>query len=214
MVEGGVRELVVLRLDPGPLDAEAEGIEAEPGHQLDVLAIPVVEVACVARRLDARRPWDVLPCPPVAVGNSAFDLVGRSCGAEEETFRKPVHQLIYIRDLPSLPRPEYPRPRLRRDQWINLNGEWEFAFDRPDFDRSIIVPFAYQSELSGIGQRTLHDTVWYRRRFDALVAERLILHFGAVDYGATVWVNGSEVARHEGSHTPFSADITGRAASA
>ena len=97
---------------------------------------------------------------------------------------------------------------MQRDRWINLNGKWEFAFDRPDFDRSIVVPFAYQSELSGIGERTLHDTVWYRRRFDAPVAERLILHFGAVDYGATVWVNGSEVARHEGGHTPFSADIT------
>ena len=132
----------------------------------------------------------------------------RGCGAEEETFRKSFHQLLYIKDLPVLPRPEYPRPILRRDQWINLNGEWEFAFDRPDFDRLITVPFAYQSELSGIGERTLHDTVWYRRRFDAPVAERLILHFGAVDYGATVWVNGSEVARHEGGHTPFSADIT------
>jgi len=72
----------------------------------------------------------------------------------------------------------------------------------------ITVPFAYQSELSGIGERTLHDTVWYRRRFDAPVAERLILHFGAIDYEATVWLNGCEVARHEGGHTPFSADIT------
>ncbi|TMG13281.1 MAG: glycoside hydrolase family 2, partial [Chloroflexi bacterium] len=97
---------------------------------------------------------------------------------------------------------------LRRDTWINLNGEWEFAFDRPNFDRSIIVPFAYQSELSGIGERKLHDTVWYRRRFDAPVAERVILHFGAVDYESTVWVNGREVVRHEGGHTPFSADIT------
>jgi len=95
-----------------------------------------------------------------------------------------------------------------RDEWINLNGAWEFAFDRPDFDRVITVPFAYQSELSGIGERTLHDTVWYRRRFDAPVAERLILHFGAIDYEATVWVNESPVARHEGGHTPFSADIT------
>src|SRR5438093_5483159 len=196
MVERGVRELVLLRLDARPLDAEAECIEAEPGHHLDVLSIPVVEVACVARRFDAGRPWAVLPVPPVAVGISAFDLVRRGCGAKEETFRKSFHQLLYIRDLPSLPRPEYPRPSLQRDEWINLNGKWEFAFDRPDFDRSIVVPFAYQSELSGIGERTLHDTVWYRRHFDAPVAERLILHFGAVDYEVTVWVCGRGVVSH------------------
>ena len=70
------------------------------------------------------------------------------------------------------------------------------------------MPFAYQSELSGIGERALHDTVWYRRRFRPPDADRLVLHFGAVDYQATVWVNDIEVARHEGGHTPFSADIT------
>ncbi len=105
------------------------------------------------------------------------------------------------------PRPEYPRPRLRRREWINLNGEWRFGFDQPNFDRTIVVPFAYQSELSGIGRRDLHDTVWYTRRFDPPPAERLVLHFGAVDYRATVWVNDVELARHEGGHTPFSVDI-------
>ena len=91
---------------------------------------------------------------------------------------------------------------------MSLNGSWQFAFDAPDFDRSIIVPFAYQSALSGIGDRAPHDTVWYRRRFRRPDADRLILHFGAVDYVATVWVNDVEVARHEGGHTPFSADIS------
>lgn len=105
------------------------------------------------------------------------------------------------------PRPEYPRPRLRRREWVNLNGQWRFGFDQPNFDRTIVVPFAYQSELSGIGRRDLHDTVWYTRRFQAPTAERLALHFGAVDYEATVWVNDVEVAHHEGGHTPFSADI-------
>ena len=71
-----------------------------------------------------------------------------------------------------------------------------------------MVPFAYQADLSGIGQRGLHDTVWYTRRFRAPDAERLVLHFGAVDYRATVWVNDREVGYHEGGHTPFSADIT------
>jgi beta-galactosidase/beta-glucuronidase len=111
--------------------------------------------------------------------------------------------------LPATPRPEYPRPRLRRREWVNLNGAWQFAFDAPNFDRSIVVPFAYQSAKSGIGERTLHDTVWYQRRFQRPDADRLLLHFGAVDYTATVWVNDVEVARHEGGHTPFSADISG-----
>jgi len=110
--------------------------------------------------------------------------------------------------LPNGPRPEYPRPSLRRREWINLNGVWRFAFDEPNFDRTILVPFAYQSALSGIGQADLHDTVWYTRRFAAPNADRLVLHFGAVDYRATVLINDVEVGRHEGGHTPFSIDVT------
>lgn len=123
------------------------------------------------------------------------------------------------------PRPEYPRPQFRRDRWTNLNGEWSFAFDDDDvglaegwqdtggfsFGRKITVPFCYQSELSGIGETAFHDVVWYARAFEAPSEgdERLLLHFGAVDYRATVWVNGVHVAFHEGGHTPFSADVTG-----
>lgn len=132
-----------------------------------------------------------------------------------------------------LPRPEYPRPQFRRQQWINLNGEWRFAFDDNNvglakdwpyitaeelqsgsspFDRTIVVPYCYQSRLSGIGDPSFHDVVWYARTFDFPLedsaGERLLLHFGAVDYRATVWVNGVRVAEHEGGHTPFSADIT------
>src|SRR5205807_9203061 len=106
------------------------------------------------------------------------------------------------------PRPEYPRPALRRAAWVTLNGEWAFgAGPDPTFDRSILVPFCAESELSGIGEPP-GDVVWYRRRFDAPAAEAVVLHFGAVDYRATVWVNDVEVARHEGGHTPFSAEIT------
>jgi beta-galactosidase/beta-glucuronidase len=131
----------------------------------------------------------------------------------------------------NVPRPEYPRPQFRRRVWINLNGEWSFAFDDKDaglagrwpdvtpqelrsddspFDRSIVVPFCYQAELSGIGETAFHDVVWYARTFEFASAddERLFLHFGAVDYRATVWVNGLQVASHEGGHTPFSADVT------
>ena len=109
------------------------------------------------------------------------------------------------------PRPEYPRPALRRAEWQNLNGEWGFgAGAEPVFDRRIVVPYCPESDLSGIGRRA-GDVVWYRRRFDAPVAERLQLHFGAVDYRATVWVNDVEVARHEGGHSPFTAEVTAAA---
>ena len=130
-----------------------------------------------------------------------------------------------------IPRPEYPRPQFRREGWTNLKGEWAFAFDDSDagladgwqsitpeelrtdgspFDRQIVVPFCYQSKHSGIGETAFHDVVWYARTFDypSLGDERLLLHFGAVDYRATVWVNGGRVASHEGGHTPFSADVT------
>ena len=106
------------------------------------------------------------------------------------------------------PRSEYPRPRFQRPDWINLNGEWEFgAGERPTFDRRINVPFCPESKLSGIAALP-GDTVWYRRPFDAPAGDCVLLHFGAVDYRATVWVNDVEVARHEGGHTPFSVDIT------
>ena len=131
----------------------------------------------------------------------------------------------------TVPRPEYPRPQFRREGWTNLNGGWRFAFDDEDrgrregwqnvfggslrndspFDRKITVPFCYQSKLSGIGETAFHDVVWYARTFDHAVSnddERLLLHFGAVDYRADVWVNGVHVASHEGGHTPFTADVT------
>ena len=108
-----------------------------------------------------------------------------------------------------VPRPEYPRPKLRRKHWVNLNGEWEFgAGAKRRFDRRITVPFCPQSMLSGVFDKDPGDVVWYRRRFAAPETDRALLHFGAVDYWATVWVNGEEVARHEGGHTPFSIDVS------
>jgi len=96
----------------------------------------------------------------------------------------------------------------RRARWIDLDGEWELgAGAEARFDRRIEVPFCPESRASGIG-RHLGDVLWYRRRFDAPPAERLLLHLGAVDFRANVWVNGVEVARHEGGHVPFAADIT------
>lgn len=121
-------------------------------------------------------------------------------------------------------RAEYPRPQFVRDSWINLNGEWEFEFDddrvgskekwhlgNRKLSKTIQVPFAFQSKLSGIGSNEFHDVVWYRRDLtlpEAFQDKRILLHFGAVDYEASVWVNGVLVAKHEGGHTPFHADIT------
>ena len=114
---------------------------------------------------------------------------------------------------------EYPRPQLVRDDWTSLNGQWQFAFDDAnhhklpsdpiEWTHEITVPFAPESTASGIGDQGFHPSVWYRREFQVDGGEgRVILHFGAVDYQARVWVNERLVAQHEGGHTPFSADIT------
>src|SRR5690625_2599569 len=121
-------------------------------------------------------------------------------------------------------RHDYPRPQFVRKQWENLNGEWDFEFDdqnvgetekwfsgERDFSKKINVPFAFQSELSGIGDPSFHDVVWYKRTFnmdDEFRDERIMLHFGAVDYYAKVYVNGLFVGEHIGGHTSFSFDIT------
>ena len=117
----------------------------------------------------------------------------------------------------------YPRPQLRRAGWISLDGPWRFAFDGelawripsdvPEWTHTIQVPFAPECARSGIGDTGFHRAVWYEREFEVdanlLRHDRhLILHFGAVDYHARVWINDVPVAEHQGGHTPFSADIT------
>ncbi|HEX8652437.1 MAG TPA: glycoside hydrolase family 2 TIM barrel-domain containing protein [Pyrinomonadaceae bacterium] len=123
---------------------------------------------------------------------------------------------------PAIPRPEYPRPQFVRAEWLNLNGQWEFDFDDENrgrqagwqdgrqLPRRIVVPFPYQSELSGINDKSVHEYVWYARGFEVPVEWRgrdLLLNFGAVDYRSTVWVNGQEVGHHHGGHVPFQFDI-------
>ena len=120
----------------------------------------------------------------------------------------------------------HPNPQFARPNWHDLTGEWQFAFDPEDtgrdrhwesdsvpFDRTITVPFPPESEASGIGDVGPHRVVWYRREIDLSQVsrsadQRLLLHFGAVDYRADVWVNGTHVVFHEGGHTPFLADVT------
>jgi beta-galactosidase/beta-glucuronidase len=123
----------------------------------------------------------------------------------------------------TVPTAVHPRPQLTRPRWTELGGTWSFAPDDADeglsqrwfdgddaFPGSIEVPFPPESPASGVADPSYHPVVWYRRAVRATAApgERLLLHFGAVDHRASVWVNGRLVATHEGGHTPFSADIT------
>lgn len=121
-------------------------------------------------------------------------------------------------------RSEYPRPQFRRDSWLQLNGEWEFAFDdaregikrnwasgKVALDKKINVPFTYEYEASGIGDTAIHQTVWYRRSFtlpEAAKGKRALLCFNASDYQTDVWVNGHHALQHVGGFAPFSQDIT------
>lgn len=122
-----------------------------------------------------------------------------------------------------IPKPEYPRPQMVREAWVNLNGEWEFEFDDEDkgkneewflhhsYSKKIQVPFAYQSKRSGIHITDFHDIVWYKREIDSkeLVPDkRYLLHFQAVDYQAELWVNGIYAGIHRGGHVSFTFEIT------
>jgi beta-galactosidase/beta-glucuronidase len=114
----------------------------------------------------------------------------------------------------------YPRPVLERAEWFSLDGEWEFSLDpdaawstpdAPNWDQKIRVPFSPETSASGIHNTGFYRACWYRRTFDSPglpQGERLLLHFGAVDYHAKVWVNGQIVIEHDGGYTPFDCDIT------
>jgi len=114
----------------------------------------------------------------------------------------------------------HPRPQLRREHWIPLDGEWEFALDvdgrwgspgEVRFDRRIRVPFAPESQASGVGETGFFQACWYRLLIQPpflSVGERLLLTFGAVDYDATVWIQRRLVGSHEGGYTPFTFDVT------
>lgn len=113
--------------------------------------------------------------------------------------------------------PEYPRPQMVRSEWKNLNGLWNYAIrplgEQPAaFDGEILVPFAVESSLSGVGERLgSKNELWYERTFEISPkwnGKRILLHFGAVDWKADVWVNGISVGSHTGGYTTFSFDIT------
>ena len=123
----------------------------------------------------------------------------------------------------NIPRAEHPNPQWERETWKNLNGTWEFEFDfgcsaverrlweKERFDREILVPFCPESRLSGIGYTDFINGVAYRKNFELSQEElsgRVLLHFGAVDYEASVYVNGTLVGSHKGGYTSFCFDIT------
>ena len=114
--------------------------------------------------------------------------------------------------------PEYPRPHLVRSEWLNLNGLWDYAIAGSDtekpagFDGKILVPFAVESALSGLELRlSPRQSLWYRCNFEIPEnwnSKNILLNFGAVDWEATVYVNGVEIGSHQGGYDPFSFDIT------
>jgi beta-galactosidase/beta-glucuronidase len=122
-----------------------------------------------------------------------------------------------------IPRPEYPRPQFVRSEWLNLNGEWQFEIDQGDsglergllereFKDRIQVPFCPESRLSGIANVDYLNAVWYRRRVTIPTSwgnQSVLLHFQAIDYDSTIWVNGSEIARHRGGFTPITCNLQG-----
>lgn len=122
----------------------------------------------------------------------------------------------------------YPRPQLVRDKWVDLGGEWMFEYD--DLDEGlaahwaapgripegrIIVPYPPESSMSGVGDTSFHPVVWYRRRIDVATLSDLphppdrdlLVHFGAVDFTADVWIDGAHITRHEGGSTPFTVTV-------
>ena len=123
-------------------------------------------------------------------------------------------------------RNEYPRPQLKRDDWMTLNGEWQFCFDDGEndavfsdaevlsedfaFPMTINVPFSYQYPASGIGSKDYHPGMWYKRTFSVKDFKRsALLCFNAVDYECRVWLNGKYVGGHKGGFTPFTLDVSG-----
>ncbi|WP_315795693.1 glycoside hydrolase family 2 protein [Paenibacillus sp. BIC5C1] len=126
--------------------------------------------------------------------------------------------------LKPIPRPEYPRPQWVRSNWINLNGTWQFEMDHGKSGKergyeqsehalsgTITVPFCPESKLSGVAYTDFMAAVWYKREFsipETWMNGRILLHFGAVDYEAEIWVNGKAAGRHRGGYSPFHLDIT------
>lgn len=161
-------------------------------------------------------------CHPVVLAAAAASIAAAPLAAQQPaSSAAPVSRLVtrWASRVPAAhPLPEYPRPQMARPRWQSLNGRWSYAITdsgapRPGhWDGTIVVPFAVESQLGGV-RRPVTETqaLWYRRTFTAPalpVRGRLLLHFGAVDWEATVFVNGHRVGAHRGGYDPFTLDIT------
>ena len=144
-------------------------------------------------------------------------------GYEIYTFTRPVELTALSTPWtekvnPEAPLQEYPRPQLRRDDWQNLNGRWQYSITSKDgprpenFSDEIIVPYPIESSLSGAAETLLPgQRLWYKKTFTAQVMDaekRLLLHFGAVDWESEIWLNGRRLGSHRGGYVPFSFDAT------
>lgn len=129
----------------------------------------------------------------------------------------------YLNEKMLMYRQEYPKPQFERENWLNLNGEWDFEIDYGEsgeqqkwyenhkFSQKIIVPFCPESKLSGIENTDFMKSIWYKRTVflnDEQIKEETYLHFGAVDYFATIYVNGIECGTHKGGYVSFKVNIT------
>jgi hypothetical protein len=144
-------------------------------------------------------------------------LAALAAGAEWRPAKGPL-MTRWAKDVtPERVLPEYPRPQMRRDRWLNLNGVWQLAFAKKgeetptgkELPEKILVPFPVESALSGVMKH--EDRLWYRRLFTVpkdWSGQRVLLHFGAVDWEAVVWVNGKKLGDHRGGYDAFSFDVT------
>ncbi len=151
----------------------------------------------------------------------ALAALAAACKSEPPAAWKPAAGRIMTRWAaevgPDNALPEYPRPQMVRERWLNLNGLWDYAIVAKDaprpgtWDGRILVPFAAEAALSGVGRPVgAAQALWYRRTVEVPKdwrRGRVLLHFGAVDWECTVWVNGREVGAHRGGYDPFSCDI-------
>ena len=123
----------------------------------------------------------------------------------------------------NIPRPEYPNPQFERENWLNLNGEWDFIIDnecsgeakgyvnKDGFDQKIVLPFCPESKLSGIAHTDFMRSVWYKRSVtltDEQLRNRVFLHIGACDYQTDIWVGDAHIGTHKGGYTHFAFDVT------